>query len=352
MLALQKKKWWLVVFVIALIVLSNTLIYRLDFMQPLPNEIALGSLIDLMIVIPLIIYFFLMRKKYSLKYMLPMALVGYGAALLIIPYGHLESYSFVKYIVLAGEGAFLFVEVYVIFKLIRHLPSIISHIRMTKLQVPFFQNNLEQSFSKQLKPSRLLDIISSEISMFYYSFFSWKTKRVVFNSNQQVFTLHEKTSVIALYIMLLHALVIESVGLHFLFHSWNAIFAYILLFLNIYALIYFIGEIQAIRLNPVVITNNYLYLQVGLGKRLTVPFESIKSIHPYDGPEKLSSKESKTVFDAVLPDLTKEKPAFEIEFYKPIEAKYMYGFKNKVSKVHIRPDDATGFYHAIIEKMK
>lgn len=351
MFALRRKNLLLVGLLVALIVISNFFIYRLEFMQPLPNEVALGSLIDLMFVIPLLIYFFLMKKKYSLKYMVPLAFAGYGVALLIIPHGFLSSYSFVKYIVLAGEGAFLLVEFYIVFKLLKNLPSIIRY--MKKLDVPFFQNQISQSLSRHLKSSsRLVDIITSEISMFYYSLFSWKAKRVTPKEDQQIFTFHQKTSVIALYIMLIHALVIESVGLHFLLHNWNEIIAYISLALNIYTLIYILGEIQAIRLNPIVLSKKHLYLQVGLGKGLSVPLESIKSITSYEGPEVLSSIESKKVFDCVLPDLTKEKPAFEIELYAPMEAKFMYGFKKKVTKVHLRPDDPQGFYDALSAKIK
>ena len=44
-------------------------------------------------------------------------------------------------------------------------------------------------------------------------------------------------------------------------------------------------------------------------KRLKVSLQDIKSIHAYEGPEKLSREEEKEVFDAVLADFMKEQPA-------------------------------------------
>ena len=96
--------------------------------------------------------------------------------------------------------------------------------------------------------------------------------------------------------MLIHALVLESVGFHFLLHSWNLTVSIILLLFNIYTLIFILAEIQVIRLCPFMITNRHLYLQVGIMQQLTVPIEEIKSIHHYQGPEKLSKDEKKDIY--------------------------------------------------------
>ena len=75
----------------------------------------LGSLFDFIITIPLIVYFFIIRKRYSIKYLLIVAIAGYGLASLIIPKDLLSSYSFVKYILFACEGVFIIlVELYII----------------------------------------------------------------------------------------------------------------------------------------------------------------------------------------------------------------------------------------------
>jgi len=106
MLTVSKIKWLWFGLLLSLVVSSNILIYRLKWEAPLPTGVVLGSLFDFLITIPLLVYFFIIRKRFSLKYLLPVMIAGYGAAVLIIPQGYLSGYSFVKYILFAGEGAF------------------------------------------------------------------------------------------------------------------------------------------------------------------------------------------------------------------------------------------------------
>jgi len=330
MLSFSKKKWIWFSFLLVLVLSANVFIYRTDIIKPIPSEVVLGSLFDFIITIPLIVYFFIIRKRYSIKYLLLIAIAGYGLASLIIPKGLLSSYSFVKYILFACEGVFIILELYIIYKLMTKIPSIIKNYRSNETEIPTFQYRMEQIITQHLKPSRVLDMISSEISIFYYSIYSWRKKPLFILNDARAYSYHKNTSAIAFYMMLIHALVLESVGFHFLLHSWNPIISVLALILNSYTLLFILAEIQVIRLCPFIITNRHLYLQVGIMQQLTIPLEKIKSIHHYQGPEKLSKDEKKDIFDAVLTDFMKEKPIYEIEFNTPQDMKLMYGFKKKI----------------------
>jgi len=351
MLTVSKNKWLWFGLILSLVISSNILIYRLEWEAPLPTGVVLGSLFDFLITIPLLVYFFIIRKRLSLKYLLPVMIAGYGAAVLIIPQGYLSGYSFVKYILFAGEGAFFLMELYVVYKLMVKIPAIIKSFRANVTETLTFQNRMEQAWGQHMESSRMRDIFFSEMTMYYYSLFSWRKKPLSRENDEQNYTYHKKTGAIALYVMMIHALVLESIGFHFLLHSWNATVAIIALVINVYTLFFFLAEIQAIRLCPIMITDRYLHLQVGIMKQLTVPLEEIKSFHYYQGPEKLTKDEARHVFDATLPDFMKEKPTFELEFYHPVEAKFMYGFKKKVIKAHLRLDEPQQFYNALTAKI-
>jgi membrane protein YdbS with pleckstrin-like domain len=343
----NRNLFWFIA-LLSLVISSNILLYRLEMMQPLPNEIALGTLFDFLFIIPLLTYFFIIRKCYSLKYLVLVVFAGYGSALMIIPQGYLGSYSFVKYILIAGEGAFILLELYLVFKLVTKLPAILKYYKTKESNIPAFPYRMEQALTHYVKPNRFIEIVSSEITMFYYSFFSWRKNPVI---DGQVFTFHKKTSAVALYIMMIHALILESVGFHFLLHNWSPTTAFIALILNGYTLLFFLAEIQAIRLVPFIITGQYLYLQVGMVKRLTVPLEEIKSVHYYQGPEKVSRDVTKQLFNAVLSDFVKERPAIEIEFHSPQEVKKMYGIKQKVLFAHLSPDEPQKFLDTLKERI-
>lgn len=83
--------------------------------------------------------------------------------------------------------------------------------------------------------------------------------------------------------MIIHATVIESIGFHYLLHQWNPVIAWILLILNVYAMIYFLAEIQAMRKNPIVVTEEQVIIQIGLGKKVVLPFTQIDNIAFYKG---------------------------------------------------------------------
>lgn len=348
MATISKKNWLWFSILLTVVISANFSIYNLEMMQPVPKGIVLGSLFDFIIVIPLIAYFMIIRKRYSLKYLPLIAMAGYGIAILIIPQGLLSNYSFVKYILFAGEGALILIELYIAYKLFMKIPAILKSFRMNGIEIPTFQYRLSLAINQHLPSFRITAIIASEIAIFYYSLFSWRKKPL---SSSHAFTYHQKTSVITLYVMLIHTLVLESIGLHFLLHSWEPTIAIIVLILNLYTILFFLAEIQAIRLCPFIITRDHLSLQVGVMKQLIVPIAEIKNIHYYQGPDKLPKHEMKDVFDAVLADFVKEKPTIEIEFHTPQEVKLMYGFKKKVDKAHLRPDEPQKFFETLTARM-
>lgn len=151
--------------------------------------------------------------------------------------------------------------------------------------------------------------------------------------------------------MIIHATAIESIGFHYLLHQWNPVIAWILLILNIYAMIYFIAEIQAMRKNPLVVTEEQVIIQIGLGKKIVMPFTQIDNIAFYKG-ELLTAKEGKQVLDATVMGFIKEPATFEITLKEPVKAQLLYGFSKTVSRVYLNVDEERKFYDAVKEKLK
>lgn len=93
-----------------------------------------------------------------------------------------------------------------------------------------------------------------------------------------MFTLHKKTSFIAFYLMLIHAIVQGSVGLHWFLHEKSILLSIVLLILNVYTVIFIIGEIQAVRLNPLDVSVKGIYVSLGLTKRIYIPYSEISEL--------------------------------------------------------------------------
>ncbi|PEA54046.1 hypothetical protein CON64_15715 [Bacillus pseudomycoides] len=346
--AISKKRWLIWFAITSLIILSNILVYALPIMSPLPSRVALGSLFDFVLTIPIVTYMLIIRKRYSLKYIFPVILAGYIAARFIIPNSYFESFSFINYILIAGEIAFLCLELYLFYKIARKLPAIIRSYKKYRLAYPSFSYAIEKAVYDSITQSVAVNVLLSECKLLYYALFSWRKK---VNTSSNMFTYHKKTGSIAFYIMLIHATLIESIGFHYFLHQWNPIVAWVLLILNVYAVLFFLAEIQAIRLCPYVVTDNELILQVGLTKQLIVPFGNIESIHHNKGalPSKI---EQKQIFDAMVNEFMKEQAKLEIVLVEPTKATMFYGFQKTVTKVHINVDDERTFYDTVMNKVQ
>ncbi|QWH51123.1 hypothetical protein [Bacillus mycoides] len=342
----RKKGIW--IGLVSLIMLSNYLLYALPIVPAAPKEVVLGSLLDFMFVIPVITYFFIIRKRYSLTYMFPVVIAGYVFARFIIPSDYLQAFSFVSYVIVAGEIVFVCFELFLIYKIIRVLPKIIKRYKEYRSEYSSFSYAIDAAFDATMKRSKAVSIILTECKLIYYAFLSWREK---VPDGECTYSYHKKTGAISVYIMIIHATVIESIGFHYLLHQWNPVIAWILLILNVYAMIYFLAEIQAMRKNPIVVTEEQVIIQIGLGKKVVLPFTQIDNIAFYKG-ESLTAKEEKEVLDATVMEFIKEPATFEITLKEPVKVQLLYGFTKTVSRVHLNVDEKRKFYDAVTERLK
>ncbi|WJE68399.1 hypothetical protein [Bacillus albus] len=331
---------------ISFILLSNYVLYALPIVPAAPKEVVLGSLLDCMFVIPVITYFFIIRKRYSLTYILPVVIAGYIFARFIIPSEYLLDFSYVTYIIVAGEIAFVCVELFLLYKIVRMLPNILRKYKEYKREYSSFSYAIDAAFHATMKRNKLVDVIVTECKLIYYAFLSWRVK---VPEGECVYSYHKKTGAIGVYIMIIHATLIESIGFHYLLHQWNPVIAWILLILNVYAMFYFLAEIQAMRKNPIIVAEEKIIMQIGLGKKIIIPFTQIDKITFYKG-EPL--KKEKEVLDATVMEFIKEPPTFEITLKGSVKAQLLYGFSKTVSRVHLNVDEERKFYDAVMEKLK
>lgn len=331
---------------ISFILLSNYLLYALPIVPGAPKEVVLGSLLDCMFVIPVITYFFIIRKRYSLTYIIPVVIAGYIFARFIIPNDYFQAFSYVSYIIVAGEIAFVCLELFLLYKIVRMLPNIVKKYKEYKRECSSFSYAIDAAFENTMKNNKLVDVIVTECKLIYYAFLSWREK---VPEGEFVYTYHKKTGAIGVYIMIIHATLIESIGFHYLLHQWNPVLAWMLLILNVYAMFYFLAEIQAMRKNPIIITEEQIIIQIGLGKKIVIPFTRIDKIAFYKGE---SLKKEKQVLDATVMEFIKEPPTFEITLKEPVKAQLLYGFSKTVSRVHLNVDEERRFYDMVTEKLK
>ncbi len=186
-LSRRRKGIW--IGLISLIMLSNYLLYALPIVPAAPKEVVLGSLLDCMFVIPIITYFFIIRKRYSLTYIVPVVIAGYIFARFIIPSDYLQDFSYVSYIIVAGEIAFVCLELFLLYKIVRKLPTIIKKYKEYKSEYSSFSYAIDAAFDATMKRNKLIDIIVTECKLIYYAFLSWREK---VPEGEYVYSYHKK----------------------------------------------------------------------------------------------------------------------------------------------------------------
>ncbi|MFJ7666158.1 beta-carotene 15,15'-monooxygenase [Lysinibacillus sp. NPDC097195] len=340
MMALKKQHIWLAFLFIVFI--SNYSLYNTGLgTTVLPVETAgvvLGSLIDLIVVMPLL--FMLYKRKFSIKQAIILAAAGCIAARFIIPIQHLQPFVAVTWAGFAIEGAIIVIEVVFVVTLFYYMPKILAAVRASTLPDIFA---FPQAVAKYAPKYPIIQMLCADLLVLYYGLASWKRKE------RAGITLHKNSSYLAFQMMMIHAIIIETIGIHWWLHEKSMLLSILLLIINIYSVIFFIADMQAVRLNPVYATNDALYVSLGLMKRATIRFAMIEKIETE--PELLKGKLSKDTIDFIARDFGEAYPQILLKLKEPLEVSFMFGIKKRYHSVAIKADQAQELREIILHGM-
>lgn len=323
----KAKPIWLVM--LLLVLSSNFLLYQTSFGTGLLPEktklVVLGSLVDLIIVAP--IFMMLYLNKFTIKTTIMLSALGCVLLRFFIPSSLLEPFETITWIGIMAEGCLIVLELLLIVTFVRYMPKIIDEIKQSCLPVLF---SFSHAADRYVKNQPIIQIICSESLMFYYAFASWK------NVPRSGITLYKKSSYVAFQLMMIHAIVIETIGIHYWLHDKAPLLSIVLLALNIYSVIFFLADVQALRLNPIYSDKDAIYLSLGLMKRTKIEYSNVECI--IEDPAVLEQKLSKDTIDFVLRDFEKVYPDFIIKMKTPQKAVLFMGLEKEYNYVAVKSD--------------
>ena len=255
-----------------LLLAANVLLYQPGIQSllsiKLESSVVAGSLIDLTIVAPIIARF---AFRLSWKTTAALMAMGLVTAWFLVPAEFFEPYNGLFYAGIAAEGVLVAFEPGLLFILLKCIPAIVKEMNGEPALYAML-SAVEQKVGRH----PLIPILISEWLMIYYAFFTWRKKAP---DHAGTVTMHTKTSTVAMNIMLIHAIVIETIGIHWWLHEKSTILSFMLLVLNVYSVIFILAETQAARLVPLEVKEGNLYVAQGLTKRIRVPIEAIKDVN-------------------------------------------------------------------------
>lgn len=328
-----------------IVLVSNIALYRssfgIDILPSNSNPVVIGSLIDLTIVAPVL--FLAWRRKLNWKYFLSLMAGGLILARFIIPMEYLAPFKMFTLLGFAMEGAIVLLEILLLLTLFKYFPQIIQTVKKSSLPQLFsFSNAVDQ----KVKEHPLIQVICSEMLMFYYAVCLWKREPVY---KENTFTLHRKSSYIAFQLMIIHAIVVETLGIHWWLHEKSLVLSLVLLVINLYSIVLFLGDIQAVRFNPLQIEADRMYISLGLMKRMEIRWDDIEEI--IEDRSILERRLQKDTIEFVTRDLEKVYPDIIIKFKYPVEATLLMGVKKKYERVAIRVDEPERFKQTLRSRL-
>jgi hypothetical protein len=170
---------------------------------------------------------------------------------------------------------------------------------------------------------RVAAIVNAEVAILAYALFCWRKK-----SQRDI---EGWGAVVAAFLMLL---VFESIGMHLLVQHWNVKAAWIVTALDLYGILWLLGDYHALRLRPSFVRDGVLHVRHGLRWSADVALSNIAAVEPAP----LDWKRKGILRLTLLDD-----PRFLIRLAEPVTVHGLAGIRRTVDTIAVNAHDAEAF---------
>jgi len=183
--------------------------------------------------------------------------------------------------------------------------------------------------------TRLAAFVAAEVGILWYALFCWRKK-----PQESGFTVHERSGWVSIVACILTLLIAESIGMHLLVQMWSPIAAWVVTSLDLYGMLWLIGDYHALRLRPSFAENGVLHVRHGLRWSAEIALDNIDSV---DDIREESEWKRKGVLKLAMLD----EPRILVRLREPVVAHGLAGFRRTIDAVAVLPDDLDAFHRTI-----
>lgn len=279
------------------VIAACTLVLRSRLFAANPDLAAFGVTFDLTITIPLLYWWFVVRSgKASPLTIAPVFVGGTLLAAMLVPRAYQQFLGQLRWFAVPAAEVLLLVAV---------------------------------ARSKTIR-GRLFEVVQSEAAMFRYAFLGWRDRPEEVEGH--AFTMHERSGWATVLACILVLIVAESIGMHLLLAMWTPAAAWIWTAMDLWAVIWLLGDYQALRLRRSSIDGEALHLHYGVRWSVSVPLANIASIEEVRAEQEWKRKD-------VLKVAMLEEPRWLITFEEPVVARGLAGLRKTIRAIALLPDD-------------
>ncbi len=302
-----------------------------------PDTLTFAITFDIALGIPILYYFFAVRKKHApplaviLIFVLSLILAG-----LILP---VEQHTYLDLI----KTTIPFIELITLGYIAAKIRAIIKNFQAAKQRELYFRDALAESCKRVLGNLPALGLILTEFSLLYFALGGWFKKFENLNSSNTPFSYHRKSGYAAILGVIIMVLITETLALHLLLQQWSALAAWIFTGLSVYGLFWMLGDYQAMRLHPIILGQEFLFIRTGMRRRATLPLVDIAAIEKFNSREKRAKD---YLGLSVFGD-----PRLVIHCKHPVVVLGLFGIKREVSRIGLAVDDEKRFVEALQQRL-
>ena len=278
---------------------------------------AWGLTFDLTISLPFLYWFFVVRRgKAQALTIAPVFIAGTAAASFLIPPAQQGFLSQLK----------LFVLPLAEISLVTALVMRIRRAAKTPSASTDAYERIHHAVRALIGETRVAEIVASEIAMVYYALFTWRRKPEAVAG--RAFTVHERCGWGTILVCICVLIIAEGIGMHLLLARWSTIAAWAWTTLDLWAMLWLLGDYQGLKLRRSVLTDDALHIRLGLRWNVTIPLTSIASIE--DG-----TREGRDVLKVAM----LEDARVLIALDAPVVVKGLAGLRKTITAIALLPDD-------------
>lgn len=280
-----------------------------------PDVAAWGITFDLTITLPLLHWFFLVRRGHARPLtMIPVFIAGTIAATLLLPRGQQQFLADLRLFVLPCAELLL-------------LGVLVQRVRKLQRSTstdPYAR--IRHAARSLVGENRAADVVASEIAMLYYAIFCWRKRPDAIEGQM---TFHQRSGWGTIVVCLMVLLVVESFGMHLLLRLWTPLAAWIWTAMDVWAAAWLLGDYHALRLRRSFFDGETLHVRFGLRWNVAVSIDDIASIE-----ETPAEKSAGVLRVAIL-----EEPRWRITLREPVVAEGLAGIRKTIGAIALLPDD-------------
>ena len=333
----HKRSFWIVSFLLlatAIIFFEKFVVHSPQFVLS-SSRISLAVTVDMLVIVPLLWYVFMVRKAKLPLVSVMMPLVAcFVIASAMLPAAQHQWLGYFEKVLALAE---LLVLGYTVIK----IRQVISAYKQASLLRNDFIFNLNIGLEKVLGKSLLTRVFVSEISVVRYGLLGWRKPREV-QQGQPFFSIHQTSGYGMILVAITMVLVAETSGFHFLIRMWSPVAALIATLSSVYFILFILADYVAIVKRPIAIVNDLLAIRVGLRCNADVPLSHIKSITKIRNYK----NDSKEFFNARLIGCS---PNVLIELSEPVLIKGLYGKGRMATVIALNIDDCDALYKQVFK---